>query len=264
MMGERFKSLPENLRRTIDRALGMEYGYVLDFSNRTFRNFVEDRFGFDIYSNEFNFLGDSKAKRLRALLSYVDDKHAAQILVEFWKYRTTLPDHLKLDTPDAEERIKSEYFECVEHLQRGEKSGAILNAISKFDQSETLDHLINSIERDVRSDRYPAALDRLHTYCMRRFRVLLEDNGNQVDEAMALHARAGSYARVLESKGFSQTTVRIIKSSISIFESLNDVRNKKSLAHDNDLLSPREARFILDSVGAVLRFLESVRSHTKH
>lgn len=32
---------------------------------------------------------------------------------------------------------------------------------------------------------------------------------------------------------------RIIKSSISIFEAMNDLRNNKSLAHDNPTLSIR-------------------------
>lgn len=43
---------------------------------------------------------------------------------------------------------------------------------------------------------------------------------------------------------------RIIKSSISVFEAMNGVRNK-SLAHDNpNLVDPDEARYIFDSVTA--------------
>jgi hypothetical protein len=53
-------------------------------------------------------------------------------------------------------------------------------------------------------------------------------------------------------------TQQILRNSISIFEKFNYVRNNRSLAHDNDLLHKSEARFIFDSVSAVLRFVKSI------
>ena len=52
---------------------------------------------------------------------------------------------------------------------------------------------------------------------------------------------------------------RIIKSSISTFESMNDIRNNKSFAHDKETLVPMdEAKFIYDSVTALLRFIKTM------
>jgi hypothetical protein len=52
---------------------------------------------------------------------------------------------------------------------------------------------------------------------------------------------------------------RIIKSSISTFEAMNDIRNNKSFAHDSENLVPMdEAKLIYDSVTALLRFLKTV------
>ena len=49
-----------------------------------------------------------------------------------------------------------------------------------------------------------------------------------------------------------------IKYSIAVFEKFNDVRNNRSLAHDNQLLEAREAKFIFEAVGAVLKFIKGI------
>jgi hypothetical protein len=54
--------------------------------------------------------------------------------------------------------------------------------------------------------------------------------------------------------------LQILKNAIGVFDKFNHVRNNQSLAHDNDLLHKAEARFIFDSVSAVLRFVKSVDS----
>ena len=44
----------------------MSSGYVLDFSNRTFAEFVRDSTGRDIYDSSYDYASGSKANRLRA------------------------------------------------------------------------------------------------------------------------------------------------------------------------------------------------------
>jgi Abortive infection C-terminus len=48
---------------------------------------------------------------------------------------------------------------------------------------------------------------------------------------------------------------------IGVFDKFNHVRNNQSLAHDNELLDPAEARFIYDSVTAILRFVKSIETN---
>jgi len=57
-----------------------------------------------------------------------------------------------------------------------------------------------------------------------------------------------------------EMALQILKNAIGVFDKFNHVRNNQSLAHDNDLLHKAEARFIFDSVSAVLRFVKSVDS----
>jgi hypothetical protein len=67
--------------------------------------------------------------------------------------------------------------------------------------------------------------------------------------------------KLLESQGRMQPiSVRIMKSSISIFDEFNSIRNNKSFAHDNELVGLHEARFIFDSISSVLRFIRSIEA----
>jgi hypothetical protein len=59
-------------------------------------------------------------------------------------------------------------------------------------------------------------------------------------------------------------TERIIKSSISVLEAFNDVRNNKSLAHDNPILNYEESLLIFNHVASSIRFIKSLESRIKH
>jgi hypothetical protein len=53
-------------KRKLERALGMSSGYVLDFSNQTFEEFILDCTGIEIYDSKYDYASGSKANRLRA------------------------------------------------------------------------------------------------------------------------------------------------------------------------------------------------------
>ncbi len=61
------------------KALGMEGGYVLDFTNDTFDEFFQD-YNVDIYSERFRIYGDSKAKKLRAFWHLESDEVVGDVL----------------------------------------------------------------------------------------------------------------------------------------------------------------------------------------
>lgn len=52
-------------KRKLEDLLGMGTGYVLDFSNRTFAEFITDYSGRNIYDSGYEYGSGSKANRLR-------------------------------------------------------------------------------------------------------------------------------------------------------------------------------------------------------
>jgi Abortive infection C-terminus len=241
--------------RVIDDALDMNGGYVLNFSDRTFSEFFDDEFGITIYQQKYAFNGSSKAKYMRAFIVTEDEFTVARVLRRFWEHRETIPNYL---LGQDYQRIKSRFFDLLSKIEGG---GALprTDTIERFKRDETLEELVASIERDIGANKPVAALDRLHTYCMKRFAHLLDERQVTWGRAEPLNSRVGKYVKELaKEQQLRDVTLQIIKNAIAVFEKFNHVRNNQSLAHDNELLSSPEARFIYDSITAFLRFVKSL------
>ncbi len=80
-----------------------------------------------------------------------------------------------------------------------------------------------------------AASDRLHTYRMKRFASLVKSAEAVSAGAMTRFTPASgdTIKHLGAQRNLSQMSERIIKSLISAFEAMNDIRNNKSLAHDD-------------------------------
>ncbi len=67
-------------KRKLERILGMSSGYVLDFSNRTFSEFVTDSTGREIYDSRYDSFGGSKANRLRGFWAAEGNHNVGKLL----------------------------------------------------------------------------------------------------------------------------------------------------------------------------------------
>jgi hypothetical protein len=115
--------------------------------------------------------------------------------------------------------------------------------------------------RDADAGKPQAALDRLHTYSMKKFAHLLDERGAGGNRDEPLHSRVGRYVKLLEAeRPLRPISKQVMKNCIGIFQSYNDVRNNASFAHDNDVLDKDEARFIFDTVISMLRFVRAVEA----
>ncbi len=243
--------------RVLDDALAMNGGYVLDFSDRTMRDFFDDEFRIEIYQEKYRFNGSSKAKHMRALIVVEDDYTVGRVLRRLWAHRETVPHLMEVDNIDL---IKLRFFDLLNKIEGG-AAAPRTDVIERFARDETLEEIIAAIGRDIDAQKPVAALDRLHTYCMKRFGHLLDIYGVGWDRAEPLHGRVGKYVKAVEAKHpLTDVSRQIIKGAIGIFEKFNYVRNNNSLAHDNDLIGDAEAHFIFDSVGAVLRFIKRIET----
>jgi hypothetical protein len=72
----------------IEKILGMDSGYVLNFSNPSFQEFIFNLTKIDIYHSKFEIYGDSKAKRLRVFWQLESNQNVGKItkeLIECWR-----------------------------------------------------------------------------------------------------------------------------------------------------------------------------------
>lgn len=253
------KLIPRHEREALEQALGMKSGYLLKFTDRTFNDFFYETIAIDPedQSQLFSGRGTSKANRLRAFIERAQPMLVAKILRELWEYREGIG--FGQDARN-EDKLNGLYFSTVARFE-GLTDAIDTSAIETFEPNETLEELVASIRRDLDANKPQAALDRLHTYCMKRFASLVRKHGGEdCGKDDALHARVGKYVKILcEQKNLNPISERIVKSSISVFEALNPIRNDQSFAHDNpDLVRMEEARFVFDSVTAFLRFSKAI------
>lgn len=189
------KLIPRNRREKLERALGMESGYLLDFSDRTFNDFFYETVNIDAETSQlFNGRGTSKAKRFRSFIERTEPMLVAKVLRALWEYRDGL---ITTALQRDEEEPYENYFATVSEFE-GRSNAIDTSAIETFELSETLEELVASIRRDLEAQKPQAGLDRLHVYCMKRFASLVRKHGGgECGKEEALHSRVGRYVKLL-------------------------------------------------------------------
>lgn len=245
-------------RRAVDNAF-ISSGYVLNFSDRTYREWFEEELGVEIDADRYRVKGDSKGNRLRAFVEIEPAHIVARALRALWDYRQTLPATV-YQYPDEPGTVQAQLFAFIDRLESG-GAAPTTDAIVPFARDETLAELIEAIKRDAQAGKPAAALDRLHTFSMKKFAYLLSVRGIETNTAEPLHSRVGKYVKALEAeRELRPITKQIFKNCVGIFQSYNDIRNNASFAHDNQLVEPDEARFIFETIMSMLRFVRSAET----
>ena len=248
-------------RRYLERMLEMEGGYVLDFSNRTFHNFIYDSTKFNIEEERFYVDGESKARRLRAFWNLESNYNVGLLiekLLEYWLVQVNMGDR-RID--DLSERLHKECAKISERL-KADTIVSEIEVIKEVGDDRDFDLLAKSIRESINNNEPEVALDRLHTYVTKFIRQLCENHNIEIKKDESLNAIFGKYVKfiVANEKIESQMTERILRYSIHVIESFNDIRNNKSFAHDNPILNYSESVLIFNNVTNSIKFIESVET----
>lgn len=238
-------------KRTFERLFDMGSGYVLNFSNRTFEEFFVDTAGVDIYSPRYDYQSGSKANRLRKFWSSDPDHVVAKVLAGMLEL-------LELDydpDPDLLSKAKS----IVDRLS-GAAAVDDLEALAANADDQDFEVLARTVHDAIHDGEPEVGLDRLHTFVCRYIEALAQREGVPVSKDIPLHSQFGGVVKALKARGAIETEMaeRILKTTISTFESFNHVRNNRSFAHPNPLLSFDEALLIFRHVASTIRFLKTV------
>ncbi|MFO1432752.1 MAG: abortive infection family protein [Candidatus Competibacteraceae bacterium] len=240
-------------KRKLERALGMGSGYVLNFSNRTFEEFFLDSFGIDIYDAKYNYGSGSKANRMRAFWELESNYLVGKVL---WLLFEEWNEFKEFDSPPEPPE------ECLKIVRRLQESAPVpdISAVTPNMDDSTFEALARSVRECIDRNEPETGLDRLHTFLVKYFRVLCAKRGIETGREKPLHSLVGEYVRTLKSEGLieSEMTERILKSTISIMEAFNRVRNDQSFAHDNQVLNYSESLLIFGHVTSSIRFIEAI------
>jgi len=120
--------------------------------------------------------------------------------------------------------------------------------------------LVQSIRASIDHNQPEQALDRLHTFVVKYIRQLCTRHAIPFTQDTPLHSLFGLYIKYLEQHGLieSEMSRNILKSSISVLDSYNSVRNNQSLAHANPLLNREESVLICSDIFSLIKFVKSI------
>ena len=245
----------------LEKLLEMSGGYVLDFSNRTFQEFILDNCQIDIYNKKYDYDSGSKANRLRAFWdkeeNYLVGKLIASFL-EYWKFKKSL------NTDGTTPVDQGLFDECKAIADKLIKDTPIENSDVLQTKSDKKDFspLIKSIRKSIEDDQPEEAIDRLHTFMIKYVRELCDKHNIEHNRNKPLHGMFGEYVKHLKNNNFieSEMAERILKYSVAVFDSFNDVRNNKSLAHDNKILNHEESILIANNIFSTIKFVEAIET----
>jgi len=240
-------------RSNLEKLFGMSGGWVLNFSNRTFQEFVADSVSRDICCGKYDNSSGSKANLLRKFWE-IEPNHVVGKVV------SDLVDIAKEQSQEQDnEALMVKCQRIAERLQQGtptEEFDAITEELAEKD----FELLVKSIRASLNSNDPEAGLDRLHTFVTKFIRLLCDSRGITVTKEKPLHGLMGEYIKKIKADGLIETkmTERILNSSIANFEAFNVVRNDQSFAHDNPILNYDESLLIFNHVVSVIRFIQAL------
>lgn len=245
-------------KRIFERLFAMGDGYVCNFSNRTFQEFILDVTGIDVDEPKYAEGGPSKANRLRTFWRIEGNPIVAALLEEMLAYEAVVVFH-RDESPEAVGELRTRAVEIVTRL----REGIDVEDIDVFQgrQEDTMfEVLARQIQESVDRGRPEEALDRLHTYLTRYARALCVRHSIVYDRKTPLHGLFGAYVKFLRESGLveSRATLKILSSSVKVLDELNKVRHDHSLAHDNELLDRNEATLIFRNISSSVKFIKGL------
>lgn len=127
--------------------------------------------------------------------------------------------------------------------------------------------LLTKIIRDSIDKNEPeAALDRLHTLTFSYLRGLCVKHQISYERSDSLNAIYGKYIKFLINNNHIESPMaeKILKFSINVIEAFNDIRNNRSLAHDNPVLNYQESILIYNYISITINFIRSIEEQIKN
>lgn len=241
----------------------MSSGYVLwaKFNDNTFRQFIYQNVNIDINDSKYYVKGTSKANRLRAFIEIEDNHIVAKVLdkfLEVW-YEIQLRKNGVDDIDEIEDRAKLRiYKKCKMAIDSLNETSVDVEALET--QEEDFSMLVSQIKMSIESGQVEAALDRLHTYMHKYARKLCTKHNLTFVKEDIINSLFNKYKNYLNENNLieSKMTITILRNNASILNDFNNVRNEKSLAHDNDVLNYDESLYILNTIIALKVFIDSI------
>lgn len=263
-------SLTATDRKLLENLFEMSGGYVLDFGNRTFEEFVSESVGLDIHEDRFVSLGTSKANKLRALWKLETDQVVGKILTDLIAHAETI--RTRLDESDVAKIQK-----CKEIASRLLASTPCLDPLKKHATALDAKHLAEQVRRmeaSVETDPSLAigtAKELIETCC----KTILAERGVSISGSADVPTLTKATLKELKlvPEGISESTrgadviKRLLSNLGTIGNGLAELRGLYGTGHGKhgnaSGLTARHAKLAVGAAATLAVFLFETHEQTK-
>jgi hypothetical protein len=234
--------------RIVNRYIGVEGGYLGDFSYRTHADFYPEYCDLEI--DPYQYEGTTR-ERFIAILSSLPAHDQAKVV------RAVIERFPVGGSPLRTEAARDELLEIVERLE----SGGLVPGSAPALTSDVVLRAIGDAEALLQKGGPTSAVDRVHTSLHGHLRYLCDESGVVYatdDSVVALFKKLRQGHPKLRDLGpRGQDIEKILNACSSILDALNPVRNRASVAHPNeDLLGRNEAQLVINVGRSLLSYLD--------
>jgi hypothetical protein len=239
----------KEIYRLVNLYIGVEDGYLGDFTYRTHREFYPLHCDLDINPDEIE---GTTRERFIHILSTRPPHEQAKIV------RGILEKYLVGSSPIRTQDMFDEYAKLADKLEQagmvaGETPAATMEVVRRA---------IDDVQTLLDKGGPTSAVDRIHTTLHGHLQYLCEEAGIEYDREdtnVALLKKLRQQHPRLQNLGSrEQDITKILNAFGSVLDSLNPVRNNASIAHPNkELLGPGEAQLVVNAGRTLLTYLDA-------
>jgi len=240
----------KEMKLLVNRYIGVNGGYLGDFTYRTHQNFYPEFCDLEIDPEKYP--GTTRDRFEKVLEEFPPDVQAAIIRGILNKYPPT---------PGHELRTQAAHDEFIRIARRLESSSPV-DGPTPIITSAIVQHTIADAETLLRTRGASSGVDRIHTVLHGYLRAACEKSAITYTKDDTI----GALFRLIRENhpGFttpgprSQDIIQIVRSFASIMDVLNPIRNNASAAHPNkELLAEPEAMLVINAARTILHYLDA-------
>lgn len=233
----------------VNRYIGVQGGYLGDFSYRTHAEFYLEFCDVDV--DPYQYQGTTR-ERFISILSDSPPDVQARILRGVLK---------KYPLGSSELRTQQRFDEIQAIIARLEGASAVASPVPRI-TSMVVDRAISDAETLLQSSGATSGVDRIHTALHGYLRAVCDDVGIPYGQDLSITALFNllrrSHPRLQQVAHHASEVDKILKSFASVLDSLNTLRNRASVAHPNPVLLERhEALLAINAARTVLHYLDA-------
>lgn len=241
----------------VNRYIGVEAGYLGDFSYRSHADFYPEYCDLDIDPSQYE---GTTRERFIAILTSQAPPNQAKIL------RGVVARFGAADASDPDrDRLRAQIEQWATELEKGPLVGAVTPATTRAVVSRAL----TDADALLKSNGPISAVDRIHTSLHGHLLALCEAAGIQLPNDASLTTTLKKLRQehpLLQASGPRRDDItKVLFAMASVVDSLNTIRNQASVAHPNEeLLSEAEARLAINAGRTIFAYIdEKLSSSTK-